>query len=143
MRFGEDADLLSQLRTEFPGASLLEDTVAVEGYVSAIREHLGGQRIALDLPLDVRPTQFQERVWEALRAIPYGETRSYKEVARMIGEPDAVRAVARACAANPVALAVPCHRVVKANGDPGGYRWGVDRKKALIEGEKSAREHEP
>jgi AraC family transcriptional regulator of adaptative response/methylated-DNA-[protein]-cysteine methyltransferase len=86
----------------------------------------------------VRASAFQTKVWEKLREIPRGETRSYSEVAREIGEPNAVRAVARACASNPVALAVPCHRVIRSDGDVSGYRWGVERKKRLLEREKDA-----
>lgn len=89
------------------------------------------------LPLDIRGTAFQRRVWEALRSIPYGQVRSYREVAEMIGEPAAVRAVARACATNPVALVIPCHRVVRANGELSGYRWGVERKQELLRRERS------
>jgi len=88
------------------------------------------------LPLDVRATAFQKKVWDALREIPAGETRSYSEVARAIGDPKAVRAVATACASNPVALAVPCHRVVRSDGELAGYRWGIDRKKKLLQQEQ-------
>jgi AraC family transcriptional regulator of adaptative response/methylated-DNA-[protein]-cysteine methyltransferase len=87
---------------------------------------------SLDLPLDIRGTAFQERVWQALRAIPPGRTATYSEIARAVGHPKAVRAVAQACAANPLAVAVPCHRVVRADGDLSGYRWGVERKRELI-----------
>jgi AraC family transcriptional regulator of adaptative response/methylated-DNA-[protein]-cysteine methyltransferase len=88
------------------------------------------------LPLDVRATAFQRRVWEALRRVPYGSTRSYAQVARAIGHPTATRAVARACAMNPAALVIPCHRVVRADGGLGGYRWGIERKRALLERER-------
>jgi AraC family transcriptional regulator of adaptative response/methylated-DNA-[protein]-cysteine methyltransferase len=88
-----------------------------------------------DLPLDIRATAFQRRVWEALRAIPRGETRAYSEIAQAIGAPHAARAVARACATNPVAVVIPCHRVVPKDGETGGYRWGADRKKRLLEAE--------
>jgi AraC family transcriptional regulator of adaptative response/methylated-DNA-[protein]-cysteine methyltransferase len=97
---------------------------------------------ALALPLDLRGTAFQLRVWEALRRIPPGETRSYGELAASIGAPRAVRAVARSCATNPVSLAVPCHRVVGSNGDLTGYRWGIPRKRALLERERAARRTE-
>jgi AraC family transcriptional regulator of adaptative response/methylated-DNA-[protein]-cysteine methyltransferase len=103
--------------------------------VGAILGYLDGER-ALDLPLDVRATAFQRRVWEALRRIPYGSTRSYAQVARAIGHPTATRAVARACATNPAALVIPCHRVVRADGGLGGYRWGIERKRALLERER-------
>ena len=92
-----------------------------------------GQR--LDLPLDIRGTAFQERVWQALRAIPPGRTATYAEIARAVGRPKAARAVAQACAANPLAIAIPCHRVVRADGDVSGYRWGVERKRALLDRE--------
>ncbi len=101
-------------------------------YWPAIR----GENTMIDLPLDVRATAFQQKVWQTLRQIPRGETRSYSEVAREIGDPHAVRAVARACASNPVALAVPCHRVVRSDGELAGYRWGIERKKKLLEAER-------
>jgi AraC family transcriptional regulator, regulatory protein of adaptative response / methylated-DNA-[protein]-cysteine methyltransferase len=97
--------------------------------------HLNGQQPHLDLPLDVQATAFQWRVWQALQAIPYGETRSYSQIAQTIGQPTAARAVANACATNPVAIAVPCHRVVRENGKTGGYRWGEMRKQQLLERE--------
>ena len=93
-----------------------------------------------DLPLDVQATAFQRRVWEALRAIPYGSTRSYSEIAQSLGRPQAARAVARACATNPVSIVVPCHRVVRTDGGLGGYRWGLERKRALLAQEKAALE---
>jgi AraC family transcriptional regulator of adaptative response/methylated-DNA-[protein]-cysteine methyltransferase len=94
----------------------------------------------LDLPLDVQATAFQWQVWQALAAIPYGETRTYRDVAAAIGRPRAVRAVARACATNPVALAIPCHRVVATDGKTGGYRWGAGRKKVLLATERRTEE---
>ena len=130
---GDDPDaLVRELQDRFPRAELeggdpaFERTVAlVVGLVEA-----PGQR--LDLPLDIRGTAFQQRVWAALRAIPPGKTATYKEIARAIGQPSAVRAVAQACAANPLAVAIPCHRVVRTDGDLSGYRWGVERKRELI-----------
>src|SRR5206468_332838 len=101
-------------------------------WANAIVAHLAGREPRLDLPLDVQATAFQWQVWQALAAIPYGETRTYSAVAASIGRPRASRAVARACATNPVALAIPCHRVVPAAGGQGGYRWGAVRKKALL-----------
>ena len=92
----------------------------------------------LDLPLDMRGTAFQQRVWQALRRIPSGSTASYAEIAQRIGQPKAVRAVAQACAANAIAVAIPCHRVVRTDGAFSGYRWGVERKRALLEREKAA-----
>ncbi len=134
VRLGDDADaLVEELRHEFPFAALARDADdALGAWVAPILANLGGTQPHLDLPLDVQATAFQWRVWEALRAIPRGETRSYAEVARAIGQPTAARAVARACATNPVALAIPCHRVVRGDGDPGGYRWGMERKRALL-----------
>jgi AraC family transcriptional regulator of adaptative response/methylated-DNA-[protein]-cysteine methyltransferase len=104
----------------------------VEAILAAMTEH----PVAGDLPLDLRATAFQARVWQALRQIPRGQTRSYAEVARAVGQPAAVRAVARACAANPVAIAVPCHRVIGSDGSLTGYRWGIERKKKLLGMEK-------
>jgi AraC family transcriptional regulator of adaptative response/methylated-DNA-[protein]-cysteine methyltransferase len=133
---GTNADeLAASLRAEFPAAEIRRDTGMLATSVGAILRYLGGER-ALDLPLDVRATAFQRRVWEALRRIPYGSTRSYAQVARAIGHPTATRAVARACAMNPAALVIPCHRVVRADGGLGGYRWGIERKRALLERER-------
>jgi len=95
-----------------------------------------GQELSSILPLDIRATAFQRRVWTYLQSIPLGATRSYSQVAKAIGQPTASRAVARACASNPVAVAIPCHRIVRNNGDMGGYRWGAERKKALLEMER-------
>ena len=128
--------LLAELGSEFPKAELAAGTL--EPFVKAVRAYLAGQP-ELPLPLDVSPSAFQAKVWAALRAIPYGETRSYGEVAEAIGDPGAVRAVARACATNHVALAVPCHRVVRADGSLSGYRWGVERKAALLTREQRGR----
>lgn len=129
-------DLLAELRREFPRAALQQGAPALEPWLEAILEHLEGARPHLDLPLDIQASAFQQRVWAALRAIPYGATRSYQELAAAIGQPGAARAVARACASNPVALLIPCHRVVRADGEPGGYRWGAGRKQALLEQER-------
>src|SRR5438046_665187 len=125
--------LAAGLRAEFPAAELRRDRSALAASVGALLRYLDGRPEPLDLPLDVRATAFQRRVWEALRRIPYGATRSYAEIARAIGAPSATRAVARACATNPVALVIPCHRVVRADGGLGGYRWGVARKRSLVE----------
>jgi AraC family transcriptional regulator of adaptative response/methylated-DNA-[protein]-cysteine methyltransferase len=127
-----DAELTDALSREYPAAAITRDSGALAQWTRAILAHLAGREPRLDLPLDVRATAFQWRVWQELSAIPYGETRTYSEVASAIGKPRAVRAVARACATNPVALAIPCHRVVPAAGGEGGYRWGVSRKKALL-----------
>ncbi len=138
VRFGERAALLEDLRAEYPRAQLIQDDAALAEQVRAVRAHLEGRAPGAALPTDVPGTDFQRRVWAALREIPAGETRSYAQVARMIGAPAAVRAVAQACAANPVALVVPCHRVVRADGALSGYRWGVERKRALLERERQA-----
>ncbi|MGE5571109.1 MAG: bifunctional DNA-binding transcriptional regulator/O6-methylguanine-DNA methyltransferase Ada [Rhodospirillales bacterium] len=130
-----DEELEAALAGEFPEAELRRDDEQVGSWTRAVVEHLEGARPALDLPLDIRATAFQRRVWEELRRIPRGETRTYQEVARAIGRPTAARAVARACATNPVALAIPCHRVVRGDGGEGGYRWGVARKRALLKSE--------
>jgi AraC family transcriptional regulator of adaptative response/methylated-DNA-[protein]-cysteine methyltransferase len=137
LKFGDADALVGELRAEFPEATVVEDAAAVAGHVGVVLEHLAGRRAGLDLPLDVRATAFQERVWAALRAIPYGETRTYREVAEAIGAPRAARAVARACATNPVALVVPCHRVVRGGGALSGYRWGVERKRRLLAQERA------
>src|SRR5439155_23209486 len=112
---------------------------AVRPALDAVREYLAGRRLGLDLSLDVAATTFQQRVWSALRQIPFGETWTYAQVAEMIGQPGAARAVARACALNPVALGVPCHRVLRSGGQLSGYRWGVERKKALLDMEQRHR----
>jgi AraC family transcriptional regulator, regulatory protein of adaptative response / methylated-DNA-[protein]-cysteine methyltransferase len=129
---GTDAELMHALKDEYPRAALVADGSGLSAWTSEILAHLSGRRPRLDLPLDVQATAFQWQVWQALGAIPYGETRTYGDIARTIGKPQAVRAVARACASNPVALAIPCHRVVPAAGGTGGYRWGARRKKALL-----------
>ena len=137
VRLGDDAEELErELREEFARATLQRDDEELAAYLETIMSHLNGRTPHLDLPLDVRATAFQKQVWQALQAIPYGETRSYGEVATAIGKPSAVRAVARACASNPVALAVPCHRVVRADGNLSGYRWGVERKEKLLAAEQ-------
>ncbi len=138
--FAEDADALEgDLRRRFPAARV---EPAGEELAETVREVVGfieEPRAALALPLDLRGTAFQRRVWEALQAIPFGETRTYGELAEAIGAPRAVRAVARACAQNHVSLAVPCHRVVGKDGDLTGYRWGVPRKRALLAKEQAGR----
>ncbi len=133
IELGDAADgLADSLRARFPHARLTPDDPAFAAWVRAAVELVEAPRRGLDLPLDLRGTAFQRRVWAALRAIPPGETASYAEVAARIGQPGAARAVAQACAANPVAVAVPCHRVVRGDGAPGGYRWGAARKGALL-----------
>jgi AraC family transcriptional regulator, regulatory protein of adaptative response / methylated-DNA-[protein]-cysteine methyltransferase len=136
-----DTELTRALAREYPAAAITTDAGALAQWTTSILAHLSGRRPRLDLPLDVQATAFQWQVWQALAAIPYGETRTYSDVAASIGRPRAVRAVARACATNPVALAIPCHRVVPAAGGAGSYRWGAGRKEALLrqEGRKAGR----
>jgi AraC family transcriptional regulator of adaptative response/methylated-DNA-[protein]-cysteine methyltransferase len=134
--FGDDAGLLaSELRSEFANAELVEDATRLAPFIAQVEAYLHGTRQRFDLPLDIATTAFRQRVWDALRRIPYGETRSYSEVAASVGSPRAVRAVASACASNPVALAIPCHRVVQKGGALAGYRWGLPRKAALLDAE--------
>ena len=138
VRFGENpTELERDLRSEFHAADLHRDDAALHRYIEPLVASLRGENTIIALPLDIRATAFQKRVWEALRRIPRGETRSYAQVAREIGEPRAVRAVAHACASNPVAIAVPCHRVVRSNGELAGYRWGIERKKKLLQSERA------
>jgi AraC family transcriptional regulator, regulatory protein of adaptative response / methylated-DNA-[protein]-cysteine methyltransferase len=131
----EDGPLESSLRKEYPRAEIQRDRNGLEGWVGKILEHLRGREPNLDLPTDVQATAFQRRVWEELRKIPYGTTRTYSQVAQAIGKPTAIRAVARACATNPVSVVVPCHRVVREDGNLAGYRWGLERKLALLQHE--------
>jgi AraC family transcriptional regulator of adaptative response/methylated-DNA-[protein]-cysteine methyltransferase len=132
-----DDELEDELRREFPAAEIRRDNPALGTWVAALLRHLDGHEPRLELPLDVRATAFQWRVWQALRNIPYGEQRTYGEIAAVLGAPTAARAVGRACATNPVALVVPCHRAVGAQGSLTGYRWGVERKKRLIAREQT------
>lgn len=135
---GDDPELLVRdVQDRFPKARLIGADAGFERTVAQVVGLVEAPRIGLDLPLDVRGTAFQQRVWAALRAIPAGETVSYTELAQRIGSPAAVRAVAGACAANPVAVAIPCHRVVRNDGNLSGYRWGIERKAALLEREKN------
>jgi AraC family transcriptional regulator, regulatory protein of adaptative response / methylated-DNA-[protein]-cysteine methyltransferase len=132
---GTDAVLEQALRTEFHAASITREDAALRPAVRAVLKGIDGA--AARVPVDVAATAFQWRVWRALQAIPRGSTRTYGEIAQAIGRPSAVRAVARACASNPVALVIPCHRVVPSAGGPGGYRWGADVKAALLERERA------
>jgi AraC family transcriptional regulator of adaptative response/methylated-DNA-[protein]-cysteine methyltransferase len=134
---GDDPEpLVRDLQDRFPKAQIIGADGEFEQMVALVVGFVEAPRIGLDLPLDVRGTAFQQRVWAALRAIPAGETVSYTELAQRIGSPSAVRAVAGACAANPVAVAIPCHRVVRNDGGLSGYRWGIERKRTLIACEK-------
>jgi AraC family transcriptional regulator of adaptative response/methylated-DNA-[protein]-cysteine methyltransferase len=133
---GDDADrLVRELQDRFARARLIGGDAEFEQWVARVVGLVEAPRIGLDLPLDIRGTAFQQRVWQALRAIPPGSTLSYTELAARIGLPKAVRAVASACAANVLAVAIPCHRVVRTDGSLSGYRWGVARKRALLDRE--------
>jgi AraC family transcriptional regulator of adaptative response/methylated-DNA-[protein]-cysteine methyltransferase len=132
----DDRALEGELRRQFPqAAGIRRDEGRLGSAMATILAYLEGSEPHIDLPVDIRATAFQRRVWEELRRIPYGETRSYGEIAQAVGAPRAVRAVGRACATNPVALIVPCHRVVREDGGLSGYRWGLARKQALLERE--------
>lgn len=136
IRLGDEPQrLLDDFQARFPKAVLVGADPAFEALVARVVGFIETPKIGLDLPIDVRGTAFQERVWQALRAIPRGTTASYADIAEAIGRPTAARAVARACATNPVALAIPCHRVVRSDGGLSGYAWGVERKRALLERE--------
>ena len=134
-----DASLEANLLKEFPAAEIRRDAKPLQTSLKAIIEHLKSRTPHIDLPLDIQATAFQRQVWEQLRAIPYGQTHSYSDVAKAIGQEKAVRAVARACATNPVALVIPCHRVIREDKSLGGYRWGLERKKRLLETEARAK----
>ncbi|HHK2298229.1 TPA: bifunctional DNA-binding transcriptional regulator/O6-methylguanine-DNA methyltransferase Ada, partial [Pseudomonas aeruginosa] len=132
----EPEPLLRELQDQFPRAQLLGGDADFERLVAQVVGFVESPQLGLDLPLDVRGTAFQERVWQALREIPPGSTASYAQIAERIGAPRAVRAVAQACAANRIAVAIPCHRVVRRDGDISGYRWGVERKRELLRREE-------
>jgi AraC family transcriptional regulator, regulatory protein of adaptative response / methylated-DNA-[protein]-cysteine methyltransferase len=136
----DDKALETALREEYPRAEIVHGGNQLKHWVTTILEHLRGREPNLDLPTDVQATAFQRRVWEELRKIPYGTTRTYTQVARAIGKPAAIRAVARACATNPTSIVVPCHRVVREDGKLAGYRWGIERKESLLAREKELAE---
>ncbi|MHB8214983.1 MAG: bifunctional DNA-binding transcriptional regulator/O6-methylguanine-DNA methyltransferase Ada [Candidatus Sulfotelmatobacter sp.] len=131
-----DGELIEGLKREFPFAVRKPDEGGLKAWVVVLLSKMTGQELTAALPLDIRATAFQRRVWTYLQSIPFGATQSYSQVAKGIGQPSASRAVARACATNPVAVAIPCHRVVREDGSISGYRWGVERKKALLEMEQ-------
>jgi AraC family transcriptional regulator of adaptative response/methylated-DNA-[protein]-cysteine methyltransferase len=131
----EPEALVRDLEDRFPRADLVGGDAAFERFVAKVVGFVEAPSVGLDLPLDVRGTAFQQRVWRALKDVPAGKTVSYADVAKAIGAPKSVRAVAQACAANPIAVAIPCHRVVKTDGGLSGYRWGVERKRALLKRE--------
>jgi AraC family transcriptional regulator of adaptative response/methylated-DNA-[protein]-cysteine methyltransferase len=136
---GDNPDeLVRELQDRFPRANLIGGDGEFEQLVAKVVGFIEAPALGLDLPLDVRGTAFQQRVWQALRDIPVSETASYTEIAARIGAPKAGRAVAQACASNPIAVAIPCHRVVRNDGAVSGYRWGVERKRALLEKEAQA-----
>lgn len=136
MCLGDDDTVLeNSLRLEYPAAHVQRNDAAVTGYANAILRYVRGEVSHADLPLDVQATAFQWRVWRELQSIPCGETRTYSAIARAIGRPKAFRAVANACARNRAALVIPCHRAVREGGGLGGYRWGIERKRALLERE--------
>src|SRR5271170_3319164 len=131
-----DGELLEGLKREFPFAARKPDDGGLQAWAAALLAKMAGHELNAALPLDIRATAFQRRVWTYLQSIPFGATRSYGQVAKAIGQPTASRAVARACATNPVAVAIPCHRVVREDGTESGYRWGLERKKTLLELER-------
>jgi AraC family transcriptional regulator of adaptative response/methylated-DNA-[protein]-cysteine methyltransferase len=142
VKFGDSSEeLLDSLRGEYPSAVLQPMATPhppeFQRWIDALVNHLAGNQPKVELPLDLHATAFQMRVWNYLQSIPYGEVQSYSEVAAGIGQPTAIRAVARACATNPVAIAIPCHRVIRGTGELGGYRWGLARKRALIDRERA------
>lgn len=132
----DDRSLEDNLREEFPNAEVVKDAKVLKSFVDEILKHLSGEKKRLDLPLDIQATAFQMRVWELLRKIPYGETVTYTQIAEKLGDKKKVRAVARACAKNRVAVVIPCHRVIGKDGSLSGYRWGVERKESLLQAEK-------
>jgi AraC family transcriptional regulator, regulatory protein of adaptative response / methylated-DNA-[protein]-cysteine methyltransferase len=132
-----DEELESGLKHEFPFAIRRRDDAALRTWEQNLLRQMHGHKLNSALPLDIQATAFQRKVWTHLQSIPFGATRSYSEVAKAIRRPTAVRAVARACATNRIAIAIPCHRVVRENGDMGGYRWGIERKKTLLEMEQA------
>ena len=134
----DDGTLERALHAEYPAALIRRADERLKPWVAEILDHLAGTRPNLTLPLDLQATAFQWRVWRALKQIPYGTTATYSEIAKTIGAPRAARAVARACASNPAALVIPCHRVVRGDGTPGGYRWGAERKERLLAAEQAA-----
>ncbi|MEH2150555.1 bifunctional DNA-binding transcriptional regulator/O6-methylguanine-DNA methyltransferase Ada [Nostoc sp.] len=143
VKLGDEPDKLEHiLNQEFHQAHIMRDDHTHKEWIQAILDLIAGDETHLDLPLDVRGTAFQKQVWEALQKIPYGETCTYTDIARNIAKPQAVRAVGNACGANPIALIVPCHRVLRSDGSLGGYHWGIERKQKLLtqESERTARD---
>ena len=135
----DDQRMTDALYAEFPAAQLSADSLEVCEWVGQVLEYLNGWTPNPDLPFDLQATAFQQRVWQALRQIPLGETRTYQEVAASIGAPTAARAVAKACADNRIAVLIPCHRVIRSDGNLAGYRWGIERKEKLLARERAQR----
>jgi AraC family transcriptional regulator of adaptative response/methylated-DNA-[protein]-cysteine methyltransferase len=136
---GDDAKILKrELQSRFPQARLVSGTADAAALTAVVVQGVESPTHAIELPLDVNGTPFQQRVWQALRKIPAGKTASYADIARRVGSPKSVRAVAQACAANALAVAIPCHRVVRSDGSLSGYRWGVERKRRLLDLEARA-----
>ena len=134
----DETKLIAELREEYPRAEIAAAANYFERWVKEILERIEGRPPHIELPLDLQATAFQRRVWQELQRIPRGRTRTYSQVARSLGEPRAVRAVARACASNPVSIVVPCHRVIREDGALAGYRWGLSRKEQLLARERAA-----
>ena len=139
VKFGNsDPKLRENLRTEFPSANHQQGGGHLAVWAAEILSYLDGENTGLSLPLDLQATAFRQQVWQMLRTIPYGETRTYQQVALALGKESSSRAVGTACGANPVALVIPCHRVLRKDGGLGGYRWGLERKKSLLEMEHAS-----
>ena len=136
---GDNADkLVAELREEYPNAEISPVSDSFGRWVKEIVQRVEGNPPRLELPLDLQATAFQRRVWQELQKIPRGSTRTYTQIARSLGNPKSVRAVARACATNPVSIVVPCHRVIREDGNLAGYRWGLSRKQQLLAHERTA-----
>jgi len=136
---GEDEkSLVRELREEYPNADIVSSTSGDASWLKEIVRRVEGNAPSVDLPLDVQATAFQRRVWQELQKIPRGTTRTYTQVAKSLGKPRSIRAVARACATNPVSIVVPCHRVIRTDGSLAGYRWGLSRKQKLLEREAAS-----
>lgn len=141
IQFGDtDDELVEGLKREFPFAVRKRDDESMRSWTNTVLSQISGHKLNRSLPLDIQATAFQKRVWTHLQSLPFGTTQSYGEVAKAIGQPSAARAVARACATNRIAVAIPCHRVVREDGEMGGYRWGVERKRTLLELEQQGSE---
>jgi len=133
----EENVLISELKNEYPKAEIAQTHDGRREWVKEIIERIAGKAARVEIPMDLQATAFQRRVWQELQRIPQGKTRTYSQVARAIGQPKAIRAVARACATNPVSIVVPCHRVIRGDGNLAGYRWGLSRKEKLLQQEQA------